>query len=185
MLNSFMTDVMAMLMASLPSLLNTRYSRSFNPASIKAVRRSESVIHSGFLTTEVTGDGKTGCDDWHPWTWQTATCRSYYRTINKYMEVDHRRWVVQEAVHQGLDLITHVMAVMCLNIFVFSLSLSFFLSCPASLLADSWTSLSALLLQALLPVVDEVSLLFSAGDSTIWQATIEPGRREASPSSIH
>ena len=42
----------------------------------------------------------------------------------KCMEVDHRRWVVQEAVHQGIDLITHVMAVMCLNIFVFSLSFS-------------------------------------------------------------
>ena len=74
---------MAMLMAALPSLLNTMYGRLLNPASIRAVRRSESVIHSGFLTTEVTGDGKTGCDDWHPWTWQTATCRSYYRTMHQ------------------------------------------------------------------------------------------------------
>ena len=61
-----MTDAMAMLMAALPSLLNTMYGRLLNPASIRKVRRSESVIHSGFLTTEVTGDGKTGCDDWHP-----------------------------------------------------------------------------------------------------------------------
>ena len=45
-------------------------------------------------------------------------------TTERCMEVDHRRWVVQEAVHQGLDLITHVMAVMCLIIFVFSLSFS-------------------------------------------------------------
>ena len=52
-----MTDAMAMLMAALPSLLNTMYGRLLNPASIRAVRRSESVIHSGFLTTEVTGDG--------------------------------------------------------------------------------------------------------------------------------
>ena len=52
-----MTDVMAMLMAALPSLLNTRYSRLSNPAFIKAVRRSERVIHSGFFTTEVTGNG--------------------------------------------------------------------------------------------------------------------------------
>ena len=59
-------DGQAMLMAALPSLLNTMYGRLLNPASIRAVRRSESVIHSGFLTTEVTGDGKTGCDDWHP-----------------------------------------------------------------------------------------------------------------------
>ena len=42
------------------------YGCLLNPASIRAVRRSESVIHSGFLTTEVAGDGKTGCDDWHP-----------------------------------------------------------------------------------------------------------------------
>ena len=59
-------DGQAMLMAALPSLLNTMYGRLLNPASIRKVRRSESVIHSGFLTTEVTGDGKTGCDDCHP-----------------------------------------------------------------------------------------------------------------------
>ena len=59
-------DGQAMLMAALPSLLNTMYGRLLNPTSIRAVRRSESVIHSGFLTTEVTGDGKIGCDDWHP-----------------------------------------------------------------------------------------------------------------------
>ena len=59
-------DGQSMLMAALPSLLNTMYGRLLNPASIRKVRRSESVIHSGFLTTEVTGDGKTGCDDWHP-----------------------------------------------------------------------------------------------------------------------
>ena len=59
-------DGQIMLMAALPSLLNTMYGRLLNPASIRKVRRSESVIHSGFLTTEVTGDGKTGCDDWHP-----------------------------------------------------------------------------------------------------------------------
>ena len=50
-------DGQIMLMAVLPSLLNTRYLRSSNPASIKTVRRSERVIHSGFFTTEVTGDG--------------------------------------------------------------------------------------------------------------------------------
>ena len=50
-------DGQIMLMAALPSLLNTRYSRLSNPASIKAVRRSESVIHSSFFTTEVTGNG--------------------------------------------------------------------------------------------------------------------------------
>ena len=50
-------DGQAMLMAALPSLLNTMYGRLLNPTSIRAVRRSESVIHSGFLTTEVTGDG--------------------------------------------------------------------------------------------------------------------------------
>ena len=53
-------DGQTMLMAVLPSLLNTRYSRSSNPASIKAVRRSEHVIHSSFFTTEVTGDGLNG-----------------------------------------------------------------------------------------------------------------------------
>ena len=50
-------DGQIMLMAVLPSLLNTRYSRLSNPAFIKAVRRSERVIHSGFFTTEVTGNG--------------------------------------------------------------------------------------------------------------------------------
>ena len=50
-------DGQSMLMAALPSLLNKMYGRLLNPTSIRAVRRSESVIHSGFLTTEVTGDG--------------------------------------------------------------------------------------------------------------------------------
>ena len=50
-------DDQAMLMAALPSLLNTMNGRLLNPASIRKVRRSESVIHSGFFTTKVTGDG--------------------------------------------------------------------------------------------------------------------------------
>ena len=124
-------DGQAMLMAALPSLVNTMYGRLLNPASIRAVRRSESVIHSGFLTTEVTGDGLDVMIGIHEHGRQQLAVVTTERCIN----VDHRRWVVQEAVHQGLDLITHVMAVMCLNIFVLSLSLSF--SCPASLLADS------------------------------------------------
>ena len=115
-----MTDAMAMLMAALPSLLNTMYGRLLNPASIRKVRRSESVIHSGFLTTEVTGDGLDVMIGIHEHGRQQLAVVTTERCIN----VDHRRWVVQEAVHQGLDLITHVMAVMCLIIFVFSLSFS-------------------------------------------------------------
>ena len=56
-------DSQIMLMVVLPSLLTTMYGRLLNPVSIGVVRRSESVIHSGFLTKEMTGDGKTGCDD--------------------------------------------------------------------------------------------------------------------------
>ena len=99
MLNSFMTDMMAMLMAALPSLLNTRYSRSFNPASIKAVRRSERVIHFSFFTTKVTGDGLDVMIGIHEHGRQQLAVVTAERCI----KVDHRRWVVQEAGHQWFD----------------------------------------------------------------------------------
>ena len=94
-----MTDVMAMLMAVLPSLLNTRYSRLSNPASIKAVRRSESVIHSGFFTTKVTGNGLDVMIGIHEHGRQQLAVVTAERCI----KVDHRRWVVQETVHQWFD----------------------------------------------------------------------------------
>ena len=57
------------------------------------------VIHSGFLTTEVTGDGLDVMIGIHEHGRQQLAVVTTERCIN----VDHRRWVVQEAVHQGLD----------------------------------------------------------------------------------
>ena len=105
--------------------------RTFAQSCLHQESEKKYVIHSGFLTTEVTGDGLDVMIGIHEHGRQQLAVVTTERCIN----VDHRRWVVQEAVHQGIDLITHVMAVMCLNVFVFSFSFSF--SCPASLLADS------------------------------------------------
>ena len=90
-----MTDAMAMLMAALPSLLNTMYGRLLNPTSIRAVRRSESVIHSGFLTTEVTGDRLDVMIGIHKHDRQQLAIIITERCI----KVDHRQWVLQETVH--------------------------------------------------------------------------------------
>ena len=57
------------------------------------------VIHSSFFTTEVTGDGLDVMIGIHEHGRQQLAVVTTERCIN----VDHRRWVVQEAVHQGLD----------------------------------------------------------------------------------
>ena len=58
MLYVFITDEMARRIASLPSLLNSEYNvRTVVQPCFHQESEKKSVIQSGFLSTEVTGDG--------------------------------------------------------------------------------------------------------------------------------
>ena len=57
------------------------------------------VIHSGFLTTEVTGDRLDVMIGIHKYDRQQLAII----TTEQCIKVDHGQWVVQEIVHQWLD----------------------------------------------------------------------------------
>ena len=89
------------------------------------------VIHSGFLTTEVTGDGLDVMIGIHEHGRQQLAVVTTERCIN----VDHRRWVVQEAVHQGLDhtrdggdVLEHLRILLILLFLLFSILVGGFLN---------------------------------------------------------
>ena len=100
MLYVFITDEMARRIASLPSLLNSEYNvRTVVQPCFHQSSEKKSVIQSGFLSTEVTGDGLDVMIGIH----EHGRQQLAVVTAEWCIKVDDRRWVVQEAVHQGLD----------------------------------------------------------------------------------
>ena len=97
-----------------------------------------------------------GCDDWHPWTWQTATCRSYYRTMHQCRSQamgcsrssPPRAWL--DHTRDGGDVLEHLRIILILILLLSSILVGGFLNilvciAVASIVACGWWGLFAFL----------------------------------------